>query len=41
MVMVGDRLQRFPGTVIDRGDGVARLRLGKAELLLVATGTQP
>ncbi len=41
VVMVGDRLQRFPGTVIDRGDGVARLRLGKAELLLVATGTQP
>ncbi|GAA4786527.1 hypothetical protein [Lysobacter hankyongensis] len=39
VVMVGDRLQQFPGTVIERGEGVALLRLAKAEFVLVATGT--
>lgn len=40
VIMVGDRLQRFPGMVVDRGDDVATVALGKAEWLLVATGTQ-
>lgn len=40
VIMVGDRLQRFPGTVAERGERVATVALGKAEWLLVATAPQ-
>jgi hypothetical protein len=38
VVMVAGRVQRFPGVVIDQGEAVSRLALGKSEIVLVRTG---